>query len=257
MQMPRGERRSKRLPRRWVCAPLLAVLFCAACAPGAVRQVAVPASAPHVPTPSPVSYPFTYVAIGASDAFGIGTDRPEHDNWPSALTHDLGISVHLVNLGVPGATAAQAQRDELPIALDAHPDLVTVFLGVNDIDTGVALNAFSASLRSLLNMLATHTTARVFVANLPDLTLLPYFQRKGNVDGLRSQVQQWNAAIASITKEQGAILVDLYAGWSQLASHPDYVASDGLHPSTAGAEQIAALFNAVIVGTMPHIAYVG
>ena len=52
----------------------------------------------------------TYVAVGASDAFGVGTGDPSHDNWPTVLSHDLGGSVHLVNLGIPGITVEGARR---------------------------------------------------------------------------------------------------------------------------------------------------
>jgi hypothetical protein len=36
--------------------------------------------------------------------------------------------------------------------------------------------------------------------------------------------------------------VDLYGGWQELAAHPEYVGSDGLHPSVTGYARVAALF---------------
>ena len=71
-------------------------------------------------TPSPTGG-ITYVALGASDAFGVGTYDVNDDNWPAVLADDLGGSVHLVNLGIPGATVAEATRAELPIALMPSP----------------------------------------------------------------------------------------------------------------------------------------
>jgi acyl-CoA thioesterase I len=242
--------------RALACAGLLlVVLVCAACAPSA-PNLTRPAPTPPTGTVTPPVGP-AYVAIGASDAFGLGTDHPDRDNWPTVLAVQLsGVGVpskqlRLLNLGVPGATVAQANRDELPIALDARPAVITVFLGVNDLDYGVTLPTFTANLRMLLSTLATLTTARVFVGNLPDLTLLPYFQGKDHLDTLRTEVTQWNAAIAAICKDEGADLVDLYSGWSQLAAHPEYIAHDGLHPSTIGARQLAGLFAEAIISTTP------
>src|SRR5262249_24523842 len=41
----------------------------------------------------------TYVAIGASDTFGIGTGDPYNQNWASDLVREIGPRYHLINLG--------------------------------------------------------------------------------------------------------------------------------------------------------------
>src|SRR5438128_284435 len=51
---------------------------------------------------------FTYVAIGASDTFGIGTEDPYSENWPTDLAGMLGPNVHLINLGIPGIIVHEA-----------------------------------------------------------------------------------------------------------------------------------------------------
>jgi lysophospholipase L1-like esterase len=185
------------------------------------------------------------VALGASDAFGIGTDDPDRQNWPTILAGKLGAHVHLIDLGIPGATVAQAQRDELPIALAEHPAIVTIWLGVNDLVDQVDRASYADQLRALLQTLRASTKARIFVGNLPDLTLVPYFQGHDLV-ALRAEVKAWNAAIAAVCAEEGARLVDLAAAWNQLADHPEYISSDGLHPSTAGAIRISDTFAAAI-----------
>jgi lysophospholipase L1-like esterase len=183
----------------------------------------------------------TYVAIGASDAFGIGTDDPDRENWPTVAASSLGVPVHLVNLGIPEATAAQAEQAELPVALDQHPDIVTVWLAVNDLADGVPLTTYDQQLRALLHALRQGTRARIFVGNVPDLTLLPHFAGY-DPTALTAEIQQWNAAIAADCAAEGAYLVDLYSGWSQLAQHPEYIAPDGFHPSTIGALVLGQIF---------------
>lgn len=187
----------------------------------------------------------TYVALGASDAFGVGTDDPDRQNWPNDLTDDLGLSIHLINLGLPGATLAQATHDELPIALEAQPDLVTIWLAVNDFAANLDLATYGRQLSDLLATLHARTHAHVYVANLPNLSLVPYFSAQDSPD-FRARVQAWNAAIAAACASEGAHLVNLAAGWEDLANNQDYISDDGLHPSTLGALAIAQTFAAAI-----------
>src|SRR5258708_13502769 len=46
-------------------------------------------------------HPFTYVALGASDAYGIGTNDPQTDNLPPWLPLHLGPDTPLAILGLP------------------------------------------------------------------------------------------------------------------------------------------------------------
>ncbi|MGZ3584611.1 MAG: SGNH/GDSL hydrolase family protein [Ktedonobacterales bacterium] len=186
-------------------------------------------------------YSLTYVAIGASDAFGVGTDDPDRQSWPTQLAARLGGHVHLINLGIPGETADQALLDELPIALDAKPNVVTIWLGVNDFADGVPLASFRQQLGSLFSALRQGTHARIVAGNLPDLSLLPRFYGYQG-DALRADISRWNAAIAELCAQNNVTLVDIFGGWSELAQHPEYVSSDGLHPSALGAQRLADLF---------------
>src|SRR5437762_1111343 len=81
-----------------------------------------------------------YVAIGASDTYGTGTSDPDEQNWPVDLTEKLGSGVRLVNLGIPGIEVHDALNVELPVAIDAHPDLVTIWLAVDDLVDNVPIS---------------------------------------------------------------------------------------------------------------------
>lgn len=242
-------------PRHRWADLLLAVaalaLLLTACGPARSSPSSTGASAPSSAGQN-TNHRFTYVAIGASDAFGVGTYDPDRDNWPTVLASLLGPEAHLVNLGIPGETVSEARHTELPIALDAKPALVTVWLGVNDIVQSVPAETYGQQLEALLLSLHQQTTARVFVANIPDLSLLPFFTGKNQV-ALHTTIVQWNAAIAQAVAASGATLVDLYASWSELANHPEYIASDGFHPSTLGARRLAEVFQAAITPSLPAI----
>lgn len=204
-----------------------------------------PGGSGHVQAATGQTGGLTYVAIGASDAFGVGTDDPETESWPSVLAGNLGAHAHLINLGIPGETVGAALQNELPVAEASRPDVVTVWLAVNDIADGVALDTYRAQLTTLLAGLRQTTHARVFVANVPDLTILPYFAQDDPA-ALSGRVQSWNAVIASVVASEGDVLVDLAGYSAALAQHPEYLASDGLHPSALGAEQLAIVFASVM-----------
>lgn len=182
-----------------------------------------------------------YVAIGASDAFGIGTEDPLTQSWPYDLAHQATPTPRLVNLGIPGATMDLALRAELPVALAVQPTLVTVWLGVNDIERHVSLDTFDHQLQTLLAGLRRDTIASIYVANVPDLTLFPYFAAWDQT-ALAQQVQTWNDAIEVSVAAAGAHLVDIQGNWRDLATHPDYLAADHFHPSARGAQRIAEIF---------------
>ena len=186
----------------------------------------------------------TYVAIGASDTFGVGTDDPYVENWATDLANLLGPShIHLINLGIPGITAHDALLLELPIALDAHPDLITIWLGVNDIVANVPASSYTNDLNTLLARLRANSPhARIAIANIPDLTLLPFFASTDPV-ALTQQIQAYNAVIASAAQHYSAILVDLTQQNYNLRAHPEYISSfDGLHPTDIGYQQLAKVF---------------
>ncbi len=184
--------------------------------------------------------PLTYVAIGASDAVGVGAANPETDGWVPRLGARLGPDVRVVNLGVSGSTLSQALQEQLGPALDAQPDVVTVWLAVNDFNAQVPLEQYAADLDTLLGQLeATH--ARVLVGNIPDLGALAGY-RGIDPAPLRAQVDRWNAVIAETTARHGDTLVDLYSHWQDIAAHPEYLSSDGFHPSSEGYQALADVF---------------
>jgi lysophospholipase L1-like esterase len=184
----------------------------------------------------------TYVAIGASDTFGIGTSDPYSQNWATDLADQLGRNVHLINLGIPGILVHDALNLELPVALDSHPDLVTIWLAVNDLANNVPISSYSHDLDQMVSRLQAHVpSARIVLANIPDLALLPYFN-KYNPQELQKRIQTYNAYIASIARQHHVILVDLSQQNYNLKAHPEYISDDGLHPTYLGYLQLAELF---------------
>jgi acyl-CoA thioesterase-1 len=207
-----------------VLSSTLAVSVLAGCA----RPFLAAADAPR---------PLTYVAIGASDTVGVGATSPETDSWPAVLWRRLPQGSQFVNLGVSGSLLHQALEQQLPVAIDMNPDLVTVWLSVNDYTGQVNLDQYEADLDTLLGQLRAQTSAVILVGNLPDLSVLPIASRLD----LRG-IDRWNAVIQAVAARHQVTLVDLQGTWQDMAEHPDYISSDGFHPSTSGYRRLAEVF---------------
>jgi lysophospholipase L1-like esterase len=204
-----------------------------------------PASGPLV-VQQPPAVRQLYVAIGASDTYGIGTDDPRTQSWPADLSNQLSQGTRLVNLGIPAIHAHEALNIELPVALDAHPNLVTVWLAVNDLADNVPLANYEQDLDHLLNRLHTALPhVRIAVANVPDLSYLPRFQGE-NHQLLEQQIQAYNTVIAKVVVRNQVILVDLYRLANEMATHPEYISEDGFHPNALGYTLLAQIFYQVL-----------
>ena len=234
----------------------VAVAVAVACVAALVAAGCTPSKPDVLPPSTEAGPPPVYVAVGASETTGAGSDQPLRDGWPRVL-HRTGLpegSV-FVNMGIPGATVAQALSEEMGPALAARPNLVTVWLNVNDLTRGVDPADYERQLDVLVKTLRRGGSVRVLVANTPPLDDLPAF-RAGRLfpDGqdaetVRALVDAYNAAIARVAGREGALLVDLHAlgAAAQAAgTDADLVSRDGFHPSTAGHAAVAAAFADVL-----------
>ena len=229
--------------------------------------VAVACSAPHrraVPPPTAAGAPGIYVAVGASETIGDGTEEPLREAWPQLVFAALPPAVDFVNLGFRGAVTSDAIRFQLPVAESLHPTVATVWLNVNDLIAGVSTTDYATSIRVVVHRLRA-TGARVFVANTPPLDHLPLYLRCLPADAvgcpaevprplpppalLDARVDDYNRAVAEVVASEGAQLVDLHA--AGLAARTDgseaaLVSADGFHPSTAGHRRVADAFVAAM-----------
>ena len=221
-------------------------------------------SRPEVlPPPPDTGPPAVYVSVGASETTGAGSDQPLRDGWPRVL-HRTALppgAVH-VNMGIPGATVAQALAEEVPTTLDTRPHLVTVWLNVNDITRGVGVADYETQLDSLVRQLRRGGRTRVLVANTPPLDQLPAYQLGRLLaelpapEDVQALVASYNEAIARVVQRQGALLVDLHAvGLAARAAGTEasLISHDGFHPSTAGHARVAEAFAEVLKASGPLV----
>ncbi len=213
---------------------------------GGIASTALPAISgctAFAPAPAPemadakIKGPITYVAMGASDAAGVGVERPSQDGWVPVLGRLLPPATRVVNLGIPGIRLREAAAVEAGPAIEAKPHLITIWLVVNDILGNVPLAAYRSDLDALLIRLKSETSAEIAIGNVPDspdnsgYLGLPATQR-------RVIANQWNAAIAEIVARHQLTLIDLWTKWP-VRENPEYIGPDGLHPTVLGYRVLA------------------
>lgn len=216
------------------------------------------------PPPEQPTRAVTYVAVGASESVGFGTADPLRQAWPRLFFQSaLPRQATFVNVAVPGATVADALAHQLADALAQSPDLVTVWLNVNDLIALVPVAEFERQLGSLVHDLRRSGATKVLVANTPPLDHLPAYlacRRSPGTGGapcrlgsattrsvpppelVNAGVDAYNAAIARVVAQQGAVAVDLHAAGLRARAEgreAELVSGDGFHPSEAGHRDVA------------------
>lgn len=193
--------------------------------------------------------PLVYVALGASDAVGVGATTAQ-GGYVELLAARLRRyyqperSVAVYNLAVSGYTIGEIARDELPRLPGLAPDLITLWAGANDVVQSVDGEEFSDQLTRILAV-AQRSGAATFVGTVPDLSLVPlirafppWLMPMGDpVAYARRRSRELADVVLRLGPAYGAHLVHLPMG--EILSDPGLVAADGFHPSDAGHARLA------------------
>lgn len=182
----------------------------------------------------------TYLALGASDAIGIGA-TPLRNGYVFLVRDGLredGRDVMLVNFGIPGAEADGIARIAR-LAPGVQPGLVTLWTGANDVIDGIDPAAFEATLAGLLEGLRDDTDAVIVIGDLPDLTRLPRFLERPDPDVTSARVRAFNDAIERQAEEFDVPIARLSAVGMIEELTSDI---DGFHPNDEGHRMLADRF---------------
>jgi len=182
-----------------------------------------------------------YVALGASETTGVGAS-PIGNSYVHRIKNgieDQGKSVNQLNYGIPDIEIGGLRDVELrALDLGPKPDIVTLFVGGNDLIAGTTTDDFEGNLDAVLNHISKISGVDVFVADLPDLTKLPRFVENPDPDVTEARVRAYNVIIANICARYGAVLVHISAA----PDDPALISDDGLHPNNAGYQTITGDF---------------
>lgn len=193
--------------------------------------------------------PLRYVAIGDSLTAGVGVGTYTQ-SYPyfiaTALSHDQHKDVELIPFAIPGIRSEYVVGYFLQPVIASDPDIITLFIGINDIHGNVSALKFKERYEKILTNLTEKTDAKVYAVNLPyigtkDLILQPYRFY------FNWRTQEFNTIIKELATQYNVTYVDLYSSHAQNALDNTYYARDFFHPNALGytlwAETIYANFS--------------
>lgn len=174
-----------------------------------------------------------FVALGDSFTEGVADEiGPDgrYVGWADRMAASLARDTpdfEYANLAVRGRLLPQVVSEQVPLAIDLAPDLVSLAAGVNDVlrrswDLHTSATLLEGAVRDL-----RESGADVLVFAFGDPT------RRSRVMGsVSARIATYNAATRAIAERYGAVVVDF---WGSAAFDDDvYWDADRLHLSPAG-----------------------
>jgi lysophospholipase L1-like esterase len=175
-----------------------------------------------------------YIALGDSFTEGLSDpdpDRPgEYRGWADRLAGHLAASapgdVEYANLAIRGRLVRQVLDEQVPVALAAAPDLVSLVAGGNDLLRPAGdPDLLAAALEDAVARLRV-AGADVLLATGTDPRRTPIIRR------IRGRVAVFNASLWSIAARHGAVVLDQWgAAWLQ---DPRMWDTDRIHLTAEG-----------------------
>jgi lysophospholipase L1-like esterase len=245
---------------------LVAVLFVAAaglvssgCAGGGTSVT--PGTEAHVA-------PYTYVAIGGSESVGFDANDPVRQAFPVLFDHRLPHQTVFYDVAVPDAGAVDVLAHQEAAAVALHPNLVTVWVGLSDLEAGMSPAEFRSELQAIVAPLrALH--AQVLLANIEPITETVAYRSCAGVhgsppdsghfrcfvdrrfggdtlppaDATNAVLAAYDTQVAAVAHQDGAVLVDVGAAMSRSgARSASLFSTDDFDLSTAGHALAAQMF---------------
>ncbi|MEL6673659.1 MAG: SGNH/GDSL hydrolase family protein [Bacteroidota bacterium] len=215
----------------WVYLLLMGLLFsCNAVSP---EPTPAPPEIPTVETPAPMGQ---FLALG--DSYTIGQSVAEADRWPNQLDQRLRAdSIELEAVRFLATTGWTTSNLKSAIAntsdFDSLYSLVSLLIGVNNQYQRKPFSLYETEFPELLSQALAFTgqdSQRVFVVSIPDYAYTPFGQ-SSNPNQISVELNRYNAFADSVCQSWGIAYFNITPISRQGIAKPEYVASDGLHPS--------------------------
>jgi lysophospholipase L1-like esterase len=185
-----------------------------------------------------------YIALGDSCAEGLDDPYPDgktYRGWTDLTAAKLATvtpGLEYANLAVRGRRLDQILTEQVPLAVEQRPDLVTLFGGGNDL----LQNRWQSTARSLDATVA----ALAEVAHTVVLFTLPNIARLPGLGRLRPRVTQFNNLVAATADRYGALVVDVRE--DPYCDDQRLYGPDRLHLGALGHQRVAAHVLAALDG---------
>ena len=197
--------------------------------------------------------PLSFVVLGDSTAAGLGAGSPRYA-YPTMLSERLGERgwrVELKALGVSGARVKDVLEDQVPLALEASPDLVFIGIGANDVTHVTSLESIDRDMNAALDLLEP-TEATIVVAGPPDMRAHAWLEPLRSLAGWRGR--RVADTIEAVATRRGHLVVQLaeHAGPYFATNPEDAYGGDDFHPGPGGYRAWADAIFPVLAEALAH-----
>ena len=212
-------------------------------------------------------HPYTYVAIGGSESVGYDANDPVRQAFPVLLDQELPHQTAFYDLALPDASAGDVLAHQEAAAIALRPDLVTVWVGIDDLEQGVSPSVFGSELRDIVAPIRARR-AQVLLANLEPITEAPTYAacagtslrssasnhrcfvdgrfatgRLPPADAANATLAAYNTQVEDVAHSEGAVLVNVDGALAHGQTGAESAFSpDDFDLSTAGHALVARLF---------------
>lgn len=191
----------------------------------------------------------TNSTIGSNAVFYNGSNiiTDVNNTWWMQAANETGMNLLVNNsysgdqVGNRGMTRAMQLHDDTGTNSGTNPDIIAVYIGINDIKDGKSLENFTTNYNTMIsNIRTTYADAEIFV-----FTHVPYYYNSAtNKTVTNETLETFNAVIRDIASETDRCnVVDLYndSGINS-ENYTQYMGDEGLHPNNAGMDKITETF---------------
>jgi lysophospholipase L1-like esterase len=177
----------------------------------------------------------SYSALGDSLTAGVGVDDYKQ-SYPYLTAEKLAVKNNIIlkDKSAPGFKTEDLKNILVPLVVLDKPDIVTLFIGINDIRSNVSEENFKGNYEQILESLSKNTSAKIYVINIPFLgssnSILPpynyYFDFK---------TKEFNKIIKDLAIKNNVQYIDLYSPTlKEFRKSDSYYSADLFHPSSKG-----------------------
>jgi len=177
----------------------------------------------------------SYLALG--DSYTIGEAVSENERWPVQLVKALEGKNRILDspkiIAQTGWTTTDLKMGIDNAILDFPYDWVSLLIGVNNQYQGKSISNFKEEFEQLLSqalLFAGNKKDRIFVVSIPDWGEMPFAKNRDR-EKIATEIDNFNQVIYEICAQKEIAFIDITPLSRTVEAHPEFVASDGLHPS--------------------------
>jgi len=177
----------------------------------------------------------SFLALG--DSYTIGESVSEYERWPVQLVAALENKNIFIAppkiIAKTGWTTEELKTGIDQAILDYPYYWVSLLIGVNNQYRGNSISAFKTEFEQLLTqaiLFSGNRKDRVFVVSIPDWGVMP-FAKDRDQSQIAMQIDNFNQVIYEVCARQEIAFIDITPISRTVSEHPEFIASDGLHPS--------------------------